>query len=164
MKIHGKRDMLFTPERRRIEAHVAGVLDSLACRPNLALLADRLSAADGLRTWSRLVCTDEFDAWLIAWGSWSEVGAHDHGDSGGAIRVLRGALEEIYREAAPDAARDDGWRRRTLRPGRSIVIPPSRVHGVANPAARPAVSLHVYSPPLQQMNFLPKEKRLEVSA
>jgi hypothetical protein len=148
---------VFTEERPRIEPHVAGVLDSLACRPNLALVADRLSAPDGLRTWSRLVCTDDFDAWLIAWGAWSEVGAHDHGDSTGAIRVLRGALVEVYLEG-------DDWHERAVRPRRSIVVPPGRVHGVSNQTARAAVSLHVYSPPLQQMNFFPEAEQLEVTA
>ena len=148
---------MFTRERRKREAHVAGVLDTLACRPNLGLLAGRVSAPAGLRTWSRLVCTDEFDAWLIAWGSWSEVAAHDHGDSTGAIRVLRGSLTEVYLER-------DAWQERTVRPGRSILVPPGRVHGVANPAARAAVSLHVYSPPLQEMNFLPETEQVEVTA
>ncbi len=148
---------MFTQERPKIEPHVVGVLDSLACRPNLGLLADRLSAADGLRTWSRLVCNDDFDAWLIAWGAWSAVGAHDHGDSTGAIRVLRGGLVEAFRER-------DEWQERSVRPGRSIVVPPGRVHGVSNPSSRLAVSLHVYSPPLQQMNFLPDAKALEVTA
>jgi hypothetical protein len=44
------------------------------------------------------------------------------------------------------------------------VVPPGRVHGVANQTARAAVSLHVYSPPLQQMNFFPKAEQLEVTA
>src|SRR3977135_3391182 len=99
MENHRRREIVFTQERPQIETRVVAVLDSLACRPHLVLLAARLSAANGLRTWSRLVCTDDFDAWLIAWGAWSEVGAHDHGDSGGAIRVLRGSLEEVFRES-----------------------------------------------------------------
>ena len=51
--------------------------------------------------------TDEYDAWLIAWGAWSDVGAHDHGDSSGAIRVLRGSLEEVYREGRRMGAAHD---------------------------------------------------------
>jgi cysteine dioxygenase len=149
---------VFTQERPQIETNVTAVLDSLACRPNLVSLAERLPAPDGLRSWTRLVCTDEFDAWLIAWGAASEVGVHDHGDSHGAIQVLSGSLVEAYRES-PRAR----WRRRTIRPGRTIEIPPTRIHSVSNPAARTTVSLHVYSPPLQQMNFFPEAEQLKVS-
>jgi mannose-6-phosphate isomerase-like protein (cupin superfamily) len=72
---------------------------------------------------------------------------------------LAGSLVEAYEESWPRAR----WRRRTIRPGQSIEIPPARVHSVSNPAARSAVSLHVYSPPLQQMNFFPNTEQLEVS-
>ena len=151
-------EIVFSEERPRTETNVVRVLDSLACRPNLVLLAERLPAPDGLRSWTRLLCTDDFDAWLIAWGASSEVGVHDHGDSRGGIRVLLGSLLEEYRES-PSAR----WRRRAIRPGQSVEIPPTRIHNVSNPASRNAVSLHVYSPPLQQMNFFPEAEQLEVS-
>ena len=62
------------------------------------------------------MCTEDSDAWLIAWGEASEVGAHDHGGSHGAIRVLRGLLVEEYRKPGPRLSRRQ-WRRRTIRPG-----------------------------------------------
>ena len=154
---------MFAQERPPIETNVVAVLDSLACRPDLVSLAQRLPAPDGLRSWTRLVCTDDFDAWLIVWGAASEVGVHDHGDSHGAIQVLAGSLVEAYRAAASLGAARTRWRRRTLRPGQSIDIPPTRVHNVSNPGSRTAVSLHVYSPPLQQMNFFPQSGPVEVS-
>lgn len=154
---------MFIRELPRIENDIVGVLESLACRSELVSLAQRLPAPDGLRSWTRLVCTDAFDAWLIAWGVESEVGVHDHGDSRGAIQVLSGSLVEAYRTPARAGTARGRWRRRTIRPGQSIEIPPTRVHSVSNPGSGSAVSLHVYSPPLQQMNFFPDSRQLEVS-
>ena len=125
---------MFTEERPRSEIQLASVVDSLSCRPDLGPLAERLPAPAGLRSWLRLLCTDEYDTWLIAWGASSEVGVHDHGDSHGAIRVVEGSLVEAYRDMG--AGRPGRWRRRTLRPGRSIEVPPDRVHSVSNPSAR----------------------------
>ena len=79
----------------------------------------------------------------------------------GTLDALRGLLVEEYRKPVSRLSRRQ-WRRRTIRPGQSIEIPPAHVHSVSNPGPAPALSLHVYSPPLQQMNFFPPDGRVEV--
>lgn len=143
-----------------LDHHLTDALDALLARTDLEASAARLRITPGSRAWTRLESTADVDAWLIAWGPSSEVGMHDHGDSHGAFRVLRGSLVESY----PERDGSHRWHRRTLRPGQLIEIPPERVHNVANPASRPALSLHVYSPPLTTMNFLPAAQPLEVPA
>lgn len=153
--------MLYKQDCRRAANHLSDLLDSRLCSTDLEALATKLIAPVGERAWTRLAGTDDSDAWLIAWGEASEVAAHDHGGSHGAIRVLRGLLVEEYRKPGSRLSRRQ-WRRRTIRPGQSIEIPPAHVHSVSNPGPAPALSLHVYSPPLQQMNFFPPDGRVEV--
>ncbi len=143
-----------------LDHRLTDMLDALVARTDLEASAARLRISPGSRAWTRLESTADFDAWLIAWGPSSEVGMHDHGDSHGAFRVLRGSLVESFPER-------DGlhrWHQRILRPGHLIEIPPDRIHNVANPASRPALSVHIYSPPLTTMNFLPAAQPLEVPA
>jgi predicted metal-dependent enzyme (double-stranded beta helix superfamily) len=153
--------MLYKQEHRRAANHLSDLLDSRLCSIDIEALAATLSAPTGERAWTRLVGTEDSDAWLIAWGDAGAVAAHDHGGSHGAIRVLRGLLVEEYRKPGSRLSRRQ-WRRRTIRPGQSIEIPPAHVHSVSNPGPAPALSLHVYSPPLQQMNFFPPDGRVEV--
>jgi hypothetical protein len=105
-----------------------------------------LAVAPLQRRWRRIAETPEYDAWLIAWGASSGIDLHDHGDSTGAIHVLRGALVERFR------GRDDGagvsLDGRKLRAGATFVVPATRVHEVRNPFRLDALSVHVYSPPL----------------
>jgi predicted metal-dependent enzyme (double-stranded beta helix superfamily) len=153
---------VYTQACRRAATHLSELLDSRLGSADLGALAAGLAAPDGERSWNRIMCTDDADAWLIAWGTASEVAAHDHGGSHGAIRVLLGTLVEEYRKSGTASSRRQ-WRRRTIRPGQSIEIPPARVHRVSNPGSRPALSVHVYSPPLEQMNFFPPGGRVEVA-
>jgi predicted metal-dependent enzyme (double-stranded beta helix superfamily) len=122
-------------------------------------LAERLLTAPGLRSWSRVATSDRADAWLIAWGAGSEVAAHDHGGSRGAVRVLRGALSEASCDLPSGR-----WQRRSIGSGHSIEVPTTAVHRVSNFGSAPALSLHVYSPPLATMNFVAAATRVVVPA
>jgi mannose-6-phosphate isomerase-like protein (cupin superfamily) len=140
------------------------MLQRLGEREGLEALAEQLFTGPGLRSWSRVAATDDADAWLIAWGAGSEVAAHDHGGSRGAVRVLRGALTEASRDRPTGR-----WHRRSIRSGQSIEVPTTAVHRVSNLGPAPALSLHVYSPPLATMNFVAASSvasasRAEVSA
>ena len=77
---------MYTQECRRAANHLSDLLDSRLCSTDLEALAATLSAPTGERSWTRLVGTEDSDAWLIAWGEASEVAAHDHGGSHGAIQ------------------------------------------------------------------------------
>ena len=93
----------------------------------------------------RLFGTDVYEAWLLGWASGQHVGMHDHGDAAGAFFVLTGHL----REALPQ-------RRRSvldLSAGATGVVAPGQLHDVGNASDTPALSIHVYSPPLAKMTF-----------
>ena len=105
-----------------------------------------LVVAPGQRRWRRVAETPEYDAWLIAWGARSGIDLHHHGDSTGAIHVVRGALVERFRDRADGD--DVPLDARKLRCGGTFVVPETRVHEVRNPFRTDALSVHVYSPPL----------------
>lgn len=98
----------------------------------------RLSA-DG-RWYERLRSDGDHEVWLISWLPGQSTGFHDHGESAGAFTVVLGRLEE--REPG-DA--------RTVGAGESWTFGRDYVHDVRNASDAPAVSVHVYSPPLSSM-------------
>lgn len=103
------------------------------------------------RSWRLLAQARDFDAWLIAWPSGSAAELHDHGGSRGAIHVINGSLVETI------PWRDEGGgvtlARREVHSGFTLAFGAGHVHDVQNEAAVPALSLHVYSPPLASMNY-----------
>src|SRR4051812_20252707 len=125
-------------------AAVRGVLES---QSDLSAAIRRIDPGRGARRWLELESNDRFDAWPIAWGIDSQLAAHDHGGSDGAVHVLRGGLVEWYRDRGDRAA----WTVRELVPGRSVAIPATRVHEIHQAGPEAAVSLHVYSPPLRAL-------------
>jgi predicted metal-dependent enzyme (double-stranded beta helix superfamily) len=96
------------------------------------------------RTWERLLATDAWDAWLIRWPPGTSVGPHDHGGSSGAFSVVRGVLVEVVAGLAGPTVS-------IHRAGSARAFGPDIVHDVANVSEDPAVSVHVYSPPLTGM-------------
>ncbi len=110
----------------------------LAERPEEWLHRVRLSA-DG-RWYERLHHDDDHEVWLISWLPGQATGFHDHGESEGAFAVVLGSLEEREPGAARTVAAGDSW-----------VFGRDYVHDVRNASAAPAVSVHVYSPPLSTM-------------
>jgi Cysteine dioxygenase type I len=92
----------------------------------------------------RLIADDVFEAWVIGWFSGQGLELHDHGESAAAVVVAEGRLHET-------TLGDHGLEVCTLDRGRVRRIPPKTVHGVTNIDARAATSIHVYSPPLDQM-------------
>ncbi len=101
----------------------------------------------GVRDWARVVATATFDAWLIRWPTGGAVEPHDHGGAAGAIVVIMGELVEL---SFPD---DSEGLRRVLPAGALHHVDPDSVHDVLNEGQATAMSLHVYSPPLETMGF-----------
>ncbi|MFG1947211.1 cysteine dioxygenase [Nonomuraea sp. NPDC048826] len=93
------------------------------------------------RWYERLHHDDDHEIWLISWLPGQTTGFHDHGESRGAFAVALGTLREhdvaVERELVPGDVREFGR---------------DYVHEVHNDSAAPAVSVHVYSPPLSTMN------------
>ena len=108
------------------------------------------------RWFERVVLADDHDVWLIGWDSFQGVELHDHGQAAGVLYVVDGELVETSTTRAAG-----GLVQQTLRAGTARAFGPEHVHRVVNPGARPATSLHVYSPRLTTMDFYrPGEDRL----
>jgi hypothetical protein len=138
------------PRQRLSEAEllrlVAEVCDQVAIeRPTPGSI-------DG-RRYIRLFRTETVEAWIIAWASSAYVGLHDHGDSRGAYQVVTGRLREV----STDLIGRGPLTTLRLRPGMRRSLTPRHVHDLWNPSRQPALSVHVYSPPLRTMNFYSDE-------
>jgi len=125
-------------------------LDSIAAGLAAVMRPDDLLLEPGTdRAYRRLLLTDAYEAWLIAWSPGGALELHDHGGSTGAVVVVQGDLVETY----TDRLRPAALRTNRLRAGDSLAIGPARLHGVSNPGPGDALSVHVYSPPLTAMTF-----------
>lgn len=100
----------------------------------------------GRRWYYRLELADDHEVWLLSWLPGQETGFHDHGDAAGAFAVAEGELQE--RTAAVGRP---GIRSRVVPAGRHRSFGSQHVHEVRNISARPALSIHAYSPPLSAM-------------
>ncbi|QKG27547.1 cysteine dioxygenase [Actinomadura verrucosospora] len=92
------------------------------------------------RWYERVHQDADHEIWLISWLPGQSTGFHDHGGSAGAFAVALGTLEEhrvrTSREVGAGQVRSFG---------------PDYVHDVRNTSDAPAVSVHVYAPPLSTM-------------
>jgi rhodanese-related sulfurtransferase len=82
------------------------------------------------------------DVWIISWLPGQSTGFHDHGTSSGAFMVATGFLEE----------QRPGEQAQGVSAGQSRAFGPDYAHDVRNTSLAPAVSIHAYSPPLDEMN------------
>jgi rhodanese-related sulfurtransferase/mannose-6-phosphate isomerase-like protein (cupin superfamily) len=93
------------------------------------------------RWYERLYCGPDHDIWVISWLPGQSTGFHDHGKSAGAFVVATGTLEE-HRPGE----------RTAIYPGRPRAFGRNYAHDVRNVSVAPAISIHAYSPPLDEMN------------
>jgi len=97
---------------------------------------------------------EKFEILLICWKSGQRSLIHDHGRSLGGVKIVRGLLTETLFALAPNrmikAVSSTDYQISDIQ-----IEEPSTIHQVANlqPGANHAISLHVYTPPLQQMNI-----------
>ncbi len=125
------------------------------------LTADELSAiAEGIaagdpaafvppgtdRRWGIVIATEVYEAWVIAWPSGTGLAMHDHGGALAAVRVVSGRLRERFHA-------DGSVQLRWLDAGAAHVLATDHVHEVINLHDVEAVSVHVYSPPIDDMGF-----------
>ena len=105
---------------------------------------ERLVRMDPDNRWhQRLYSAADYDVWLESWLPGQTTGWHDHAGTSGVLVVARGELEERVsvlngvftqvRHVPEGVGRRMGRR---------------QVHNLANASLAPAVSIHVYSPPL----------------
>lgn len=100
----------------------------------------------------RLFMNESWEALLLCWLPGQKTVIHDHGASWGATLVLTGDLvESQYRwhgHGLPMEFRGDA----ALGAHQITVETQETVHIVSNRSAAPAVSLHLYSPPLKYLH------------
>jgi rhodanese-related sulfurtransferase len=94
------------------------------------------------RWYERLYHDPDYDIWVISWLPGQSTGFHDHGASSGAFVVATGILEEHL----------PGELTRVIHPGKPRTFGPDYKHDVRNASLAPAISIHAYSPPLDEMN------------
>ena len=85
---------------------------------------------------------EHVEVYVISWQPGHDTGFHDHGVSAGAFAIASGQLtEERLRLDGPSFSR-------VLAAGESAAFSPAAIHRVRHAGGEPAVSVHVYSPPL----------------
>jgi Cysteine dioxygenase type I len=107
------------------------------------------------RCYERLLVTPAYEAWVICWPAGTALDLHDHGGSVGAFSVVAGRLDE-------DRVDDGHVSGRRLGPGDTASFGPSCVHAVSNRGDQPATSIHVYSPPLECMDYYDRSDTGEI--
>lgn len=132
-------------------------------RHNLVEIATRLAGQHELweplvrydpvsRYYARLAHEPDFEAWLLTWVPGQGTDWHDHGGSAGAFVVVRGELTErtaTVSQTGPPRIVDEP---RALSEGSLRAFGTKHIHQVTNNGWEPAVSVHVYSPALVEMN------------
>ncbi len=122
---------------------LARFVDDLAQRPELWI--DFVRHDRSQRHYEELCSDDHLTAWLICWMDDHDTGFHDHDISAGAVAVVSGTVREER------LAIDGPPRNRVFSAGASFDFGPSDIHRVRHCGEDPAVTLHVYSPPLARM-------------
>ena len=85
------------------------------------------------------------EGWLLGWLDDQETGFHDHDSSAGGVHVLEGAVaEDRLTLGGPHATR-------VVSAGESFSFDTQHIHRMRHHGSDPALSLHVYSPPLSSM-------------
>ncbi len=94
----------------------------------------------------RLWRDDHSEAWLLGWLDDQETGFHDHDVLGG-----RGARDRGLGRRGPPDARRARPSTRIVSAGESFSFDTQHIHRMSHHGTVPALSLHVYSPPLESM-------------
>jgi hypothetical protein len=105
-----------------------------------------LVRVDASRRRFELVYEDErMDAWVLSWMPGQGTGFHDHYVSSVGLACVRGAVREDWmRLGVPELESQ-------LRPGDTRCGGPGYIHRVQHAAGEPAVTIHVYSPRLDEV-------------
>jgi hypothetical protein len=124
-------------------AELQSFVNELADRPELWIHLVKHDTTQ--RVYEELLSDEHVTAWLICWMDEHDTGFHDHDVSCGAVAVVSGAVREER------LAIDGPTRNGVFRAGASFNFSASDIHRVSHAGSDPAVTLHVYSPPLLRM-------------
>jgi Cysteine dioxygenase type I len=121
-------------------SELVGILEVFASKSSEWIGRVRLCAHH--RRYERVYRGPHHDIWIISWLPGQSTGFHDHGNSAGAFMVATGFLEE----------QRPGESAHALGVGHVRAFGPNYAHDVRNISLAPAVSIHAYSPPLEEMD------------
>jgi predicted metal-dependent enzyme (double-stranded beta helix superfamily) len=131
------------PERTLTEQEVADLAARVARRGDL--VRPLVHHRDDERNCASLHADEHVGVWVISWMPGQDTGFHDHAGSHGAVAVVAGHVRE---ERPP-------WGRlaRVLDAGadEAFTFDDADIHRVLAVGTEPAVTVHVYSPPLIAM-------------
>ena len=97
------------------------------------------------RTYEQVFRDERVGVWVICWMNDHDTGFHDHDISCGAVAVVQGQLrEERLRLGRTPFAR-------VYSAGEAFSFSAADIHRMSHAGGGPAVSIHVYSPPLWRM-------------
>jgi predicted metal-dependent enzyme (double-stranded beta helix superfamily) len=131
------------PDRTLTEPEVADLAARIARREDL--VRPLVQHRDEERHCASLHVDEHVGVWVISWMPGHDTGYHDHAGSHGAVAVVEGAVREErptwngaprVREAGTDEA---------------FAFSEADIHRVYAVGTEPAVTVHVYSPPLEAM-------------
>lgn len=97
---------------------------------------------------------EKFEIFLMCWKTGQRSLIHDHGGSLGGVKILRGLVTETLFELAPNgmikAVSSSDYQSADIQ-----IEEPTTIHQVSNlqPGMNHAISIHIYVPPLQEMNI-----------
>jgi hypothetical protein len=120
-----------------------GFVRELADRPELWI--DFVRHDSSQRIYEELCSDEHLTAWLICWMDEQDTGFHDHDISAGAVSVVSGRVCEERLAIGGEP------RKRNFVVGDAFHFAPADIHRVRHSGSDPAVTLHVYSPPLARM-------------
>jgi len=123
----------------------------LADRPELWIDYVRHDATQ--RVYEELLSDEHMTAWLICWMDDHDTGFHDHDVSAGAVAVVSGSVREERLAIGSEPSK------RTFTVGDAFHFSPADIHRVRHGGGDPAVTLHVYSPPLARMGAYTIDER-----
>jgi predicted metal-dependent enzyme (double-stranded beta helix superfamily) len=124
-------------------AELRAFVAELADRPELWI--DRVRHDLARRHYEELLSDSDLTVWLICWMDDHDTGFHDHDSSAGAVAVVGGRVRE-ERLTLDGPPRD-----RVFAAGDVFHFSAADIHRVRHTGSDPAVTLHVYSPPLLTM-------------
>ncbi len=101
--------------------------------------------------------TPHFELLVLCWRPGQASTVHDHAGSLNAIRVRAGELtSRVFRpvaDAAPGAGPVELASEDRVKPGRALVaVDRGGIHQLADTSDQPLVTVHVYAPPLLELN------------
>ncbi len=129
------------PLIRRVEATVQdgpSLAEALAGELDVDAVLARGELRDDRYTRVALHVGSTFEVRLLGWRPGQSSAVHGHGNANGAMRVLRGRVQE----------RRLGLADRHLAEGDVAVVEPGVFHQIGNVTDAPCFTLHVYAPPL----------------